>query len=112
MMKKEAKKFPRGISYEYLMDASEFLNASIEKVLHTLLEAFILVFIVVFLFLQNFRSTLIPAILCAGINLRVKRAKKTPFRSCFQRQNPVPESVKTCTNIHEGNHFLIIYITF
>ena len=62
VMKKEAKKFPTGISYEYLIDASEFLNASIKKVLHTLLEAFILVFIVVFLFLQNFRATLIPAI--------------------------------------------------
>ncbi len=62
VMKKEAKKFPTGISYEYQMDASEFLNASIKKVLHTLLEAFILVFIVVFLFLQNFRATLIPAI--------------------------------------------------
>lgn len=62
VMEKESKKFPKGISYEYQMDASEFLNASIEKVLHTLLEAFILVFIVVFLFLQNFRSTLIPAI--------------------------------------------------
>ena len=62
VMKKEAKKFPTGISYEYQNDASEFLNASIKKVLTTLLEAFFLVFIVVFLFLQNFRATLIPAI--------------------------------------------------
>jgi HAE1 family hydrophobic/amphiphilic exporter-1 len=62
VMEKEAKKLPTGISYEYQMDASEFLNASIKKVLTTLLEAFILVFIVVFLFLQNFRATLIPAI--------------------------------------------------
>ncbi|HEY6913346.1 MAG TPA: efflux RND transporter permease subunit [Paludibacter sp.] len=62
VMEVAAKKFPSGISYEYQTDASEFLNASIEKVLHTLLEAFILVFIVVFLFLQNFRATLIPAI--------------------------------------------------
>jgi len=62
VMEKESKKFPTGISYEYQMDASEFLNASIKKVLTTLLEAFILVFIVVFLFLQNFRATLIPAI--------------------------------------------------
>ncbi len=58
---KASKEFPAGISYEYQMDASGFLNASIEKVLHTLLEAFILVFLVVFLFLQNFRATLIPA---------------------------------------------------
>lgn len=62
VMEDAGKKLPKGISYEYQMDASEFLNASIEKVLHTLLEAFILVFIVVFLFLQNFRATLIPAI--------------------------------------------------
>ncbi|HBZ65644.1 MAG TPA: hydrophobe/amphiphile efflux-1 family RND transporter [Bacteroidales bacterium] len=62
VLEKEAKKLPPGISYEYQMDASEFLNASIKKVLSTLFEAFLLVFIVVFLFLQNFRATLIPAI--------------------------------------------------
>jgi len=62
VMDKEAKKLPTGISFEYQTDASEFLNASIAKVLTTLLEAFLLVFVVVFLFLQNFRATLIPAI--------------------------------------------------
>ncbi|SBW06675.1 efflux RND transporter permease subunit [uncultured Dysgonomonas sp.] len=56
------KSFPEGVKINYLMDSSEFLDASIEKVIHTLLEAFILVFIVVFIFLQDFRSTLIPAI--------------------------------------------------
>lgn len=45
-----------------MVNANEFLDASIEKVLHTLFEAFILVFIVVFIFLQDWRSTLIPAI--------------------------------------------------
>ena len=59
---KASESFPPGIKYEYESDASAFLDASIEKVLHTLFEAFILVFIVVFIFLQNFRSTLIPAI--------------------------------------------------
>ena len=54
--------FPEGIKVKYMMDANEFLTASIDKVIHTLLEAFILVFIVVFVFLQDFRSTLIPAI--------------------------------------------------
>ncbi|WP_340113768.1 efflux RND transporter permease subunit [Maribellus mangrovi] len=54
--------FPPGVEYVVLMNTNEFLDASIEKVLHTLLEAFILVFIVVFVFLQNFRATLIPAI--------------------------------------------------
>jgi len=57
-----SKNFPPGVKYKLLVDANEFLDSSIEKVLHTLLEAFILVFIVVFVFLQNFRATLIPAI--------------------------------------------------
>ncbi len=59
---KASQSFPEGIHYKYMMDVSDFLNASIEKVLHTLFEAFILVFLVVFIFLQNFRATLIPAI--------------------------------------------------
>nr|MBC7613821.1 efflux RND transporter permease subunit [Pseudopedobacter sp.] len=54
--------FPKGIHYTTLINVNDFLDASIEKVLSTLLEAFILVFIVVFIFLQDFRSTLIPAI--------------------------------------------------
>ncbi|RWY53839.1 efflux RND transporter permease subunit [Mucilaginibacter gilvus] len=57
-----SEKFPKGVKIAYLVDANEFLNASIEKVISTLIEAFILVFIVVFVFLQDFRSTLIPAI--------------------------------------------------
>ena len=59
---KASQSFPPGVKYEYESDASAFLDASIAKVLHTLLEAFILVFIVVFIFLQNIRATLIPAI--------------------------------------------------
>ncbi|MFT4202450.1 MAG: efflux RND transporter permease subunit [Chitinophagaceae bacterium] len=57
-----AKSFPNGIHYVVLQNADDFLLASIDKVIHTLVEAFILVFIVVFIFLQDFRSTLIPAI--------------------------------------------------
>ncbi|MCE7073722.1 efflux RND transporter permease subunit [Dyadobacter sp. CY327] len=57
-----AKSFPSGIKYVTLINANDFLDASIEKVIHTLIEAFILVFLVVFIFLQDFRSTLIPAI--------------------------------------------------
>jgi HAE1 family hydrophobic/amphiphilic exporter-1 len=60
-MVKAASNFPPGIEYDYQMDASAFLNASITKVIHTLLEAFVLVFLVVLLFLQGFRATLIPA---------------------------------------------------
>ena len=59
----EAKKgFPEGMNFVIDYDTNEFLNASIEKVVHTLFEAFILVFLVVFIFLQDLRSTLIPAI--------------------------------------------------
>ncbi|TRX40911.1 efflux RND transporter permease subunit [Flavobacterium restrictum] len=54
--------FPKGVDYEISYDASKFLDASIEKVVHTLVEAFILVGLVVFLFLGDWRSTLIPAI--------------------------------------------------
>ncbi|MEO7312978.1 MAG: efflux RND transporter permease subunit [Chitinophagaceae bacterium] len=54
--------FPKGMDYEISYDVSKFLDASIEKVLHTLVEAFILVGLVVFLFLGDWRSTLIPAI--------------------------------------------------
>jgi HAE1 family hydrophobic/amphiphilic exporter-1 len=54
--------FPPGLSVFVNFDTNEFLNASIQKVVVTLVEAFLLVFIVVFIFLQDFRSTLIPAI--------------------------------------------------
>lgn len=54
--------FPEGVEYGLLMDTNEFLYASIDKVIQTLIEAFILVFIVVYIFLQDLRSTLIPAI--------------------------------------------------
>jgi HAE1 family hydrophobic/amphiphilic exporter-1 len=54
--------FPKGMDYEISYDVSKFLDASIEKVVHTLIEAFILVGLVVFLFLADWRSTLIPAI--------------------------------------------------
>jgi HAE1 family hydrophobic/amphiphilic exporter-1 len=53
--------FPKGMNYEISYDVSKFLDASIEKVIHTLVEAFVLVGIVVFLFLGDWRSTLIPA---------------------------------------------------
>ena len=62
VLDENSKMFPSGVKYKILVDANEFLDSSISKVLTTLLEAFILVFIVVFVFLQNFRATLIPAI--------------------------------------------------
>ncbi|MCB0745463.1 MAG: efflux RND transporter permease subunit, partial [Ignavibacteriae bacterium] len=56
------KDFPEGVKYVINYDTNDFLTASIDKVVHTLIEAFLLVFLVVFIFLQDFRSTLIPAI--------------------------------------------------
>ncbi|HXB94961.1 MAG TPA: efflux RND transporter permease subunit, partial [Puia sp.] len=53
---------PKGLEATIMYNSKDFLDASIDQVKHTLIEAFILVFIVVFLFLQDFRSTLIPAI--------------------------------------------------
>ncbi len=54
--------FPSGVDYAIIYDTTEFVKESIKEVVITLFEAFILVFIVVFIFLQNFRATLIPAI--------------------------------------------------
>jgi len=54
--------FPPGMTYTVSYDVSRFLDASIDEVIKTLIEAFILVAIVVFLFLQDFRSTLIPVL--------------------------------------------------
>ncbi|MFS4460208.1 efflux RND transporter permease subunit [Bdellovibrio sp. HCB2-146] len=55
-------KFPTGITYSIPYDTTTFVKVSITEVLHTLLEAMILVFIVVYLFLQNWRATLIPCL--------------------------------------------------
>jgi HAE1 family hydrophobic/amphiphilic exporter-1 len=54
--------FPPGMDYFVSYDVSRFLDASIHEVVRTLIEAFILVIIIVYLFLQDFRSTLIPAL--------------------------------------------------
>jgi hydrophobic/amphiphilic exporter-1 (mainly G- bacteria), HAE1 family len=54
--------FPPGMSYNIGYDVSRFLDASIAEVISTLIEAFILVSLVVFIFLQDWRSTLIPAL--------------------------------------------------
>jgi HAE1 family hydrophobic/amphiphilic exporter-1 len=54
--------FPPGMDYEISYDVSGFLDASMEKVLHTLVEAFLLVAFVVYVFLGDWRSTLIPTL--------------------------------------------------
>lgn len=61
-LKKVAPTLPPGVKVMELQNANDFLFASIHEVLKTLIEAFILVFLVVYIFLQDFRSTLIPAI--------------------------------------------------
>lgn len=62
LMEKAEKNFPKGVKYATIYNTKVMLDASISQVKSTLVEAFLLVFVVVYLFLQDFRSTLIPAI--------------------------------------------------
>ena len=62
LLDKSASTFPPGVKVNVSQNANDFLFASIHEVVKTLIEAFILVFIVVYIFLQDLRSTLIPAI--------------------------------------------------
>ena len=57
-----AKSFPPGYEYTFVNDSTEFIKLSIEEVVKTLIEAIILVVIVMFVFLQSWRATLVPAI--------------------------------------------------
>ncbi len=61
-MEELSRYFPPGLEYEIPYDTSPFVKISIEKVIHTLLEAIILVFVVMFVFLQNIRYTIIPTL--------------------------------------------------
>lgn len=62
LLKEAEKDLPAGAKFEVYANSNDFLLASIDKLIATLLEAFVLVFIVVLVFLQDWRSTLIPAI--------------------------------------------------
>lgn len=62
LLEKSESTFPPGVKVNISQNANDFLFASIHEVVKTLIEAFILVFIVVYIFLQDLRSTLIPAI--------------------------------------------------
>lgn len=62
LLEEAALNFPSGLRMHILYDANDFLGASISSVKHTFIEAFILVFLVVFLFLQDWRATLVPLI--------------------------------------------------
>lgn len=57
-----SKRFPEGITYKIPYDTTKFVKVSIEEVVHTFGEALVLVVLVVFLFLQNWRATLIPVL--------------------------------------------------
>ena len=59
-MERLSKNFPEGITYSIPYDTTLFVNVSINEVIHTFFEAVLLVILVVYLFLQNFRATLIP----------------------------------------------------
>ncbi|MFB4376537.1 efflux RND transporter permease subunit [Agrobacterium sp. CR_3] len=61
-MEELSRYFPQGLEYEIPYDTSPFVKISIEKVIHTLIEAIILVFVVMFVFLQNIRYTIIPTL--------------------------------------------------
>ncbi|HEY5801093.1 MAG TPA: efflux RND transporter permease subunit [Burkholderiaceae bacterium] len=61
-MEQLSRYFPPGVKYTVPFDSSKFIDISITQVVHTLVEAVVLVFIVMFLFLQNFRYTVIPTI--------------------------------------------------
>lgn len=61
-MEELSKYFPAGMKVVYPYDSTPFVKVSIEEVVHTLIEAVLLVFIIMFLFLQNIRATLIPTI--------------------------------------------------
>ncbi len=54
--------FPQGVDYSIPFDTTKFIKVSVEEVIHTFIEAIILVVLVVFIFLQNWRATLIPVI--------------------------------------------------
>jgi HAE1 family hydrophobic/amphiphilic exporter-1 len=62
VMTQAVSSFPAGVKLLYLVNINEFLDASISKVLHTLFECFGLVFLVIFIFLQDFRSTIIHGV--------------------------------------------------
>ena len=62
MVEQKSKAFPPGLKYAYANDTTDFIKLSIEEVVKTLFEAIVLVVLVMFVFLQNWRATLVPAI--------------------------------------------------
>ncbi|VDA47287.1 efflux RND transporter permease subunit [Klebsiella pneumoniae] len=65
--------FPHGLEYKVAYETTSFVKASITDVVKTLLEAILLVFLVMYLFLQNFRATLIPTIAVPVVLMALSR---------------------------------------
>jgi HAE1 family hydrophobic/amphiphilic exporter-1/multidrug efflux pump len=61
-MDKLGKGFPQGLEWSIPFDTTKFVEASISQVYRTLIEATLIVFIIIFIFLQNWRATIIPAV--------------------------------------------------
>ena len=68
--------FPQGMKVVYPYDTTPFVKISINEVVKTLIEAIILVFLVMYLFLQNFRATLIPTIAVPVVLLGTLRSSR------------------------------------
>jgi len=67
LMKEVSKNFPQDLEYVVSLDTTEAVREGISEIIHTLVEALILVIIVVFIFLQGWRATLIPALAVPGL---------------------------------------------
>ncbi len=88
-------KLPAGLKINIAQSANDFLFASIHEVIKTLIEAFILVFIVVYIFLQDMRSTLIPAIAIPGsIDRNVLRTETNRLQ--YQLADPFSHGARHC----------------
>src|SRR3546814_15816292 len=91
-----ATSFPQDITWMVPYDTTPFINASISEVVKTLAEAMVLVFLVMFLFLQNWRATLIPTIVvpialagaCPGLRSEESRVGKECVSTCRSRWSP------------------------
>src|SRR3546814_12358837 len=95
-----AKGFPADVKVAFPYDTTPFVRLSVEQVVHTLIEAIVLVFLVMFLFLQNWRATIIPTI---AVRSEERRVGKECVRTCISGWSPYPENKKSMTEyiIHQ-----------
>src|SRR3546814_13597542 len=76
------KTLPSDVKIAFAYDSTPFVRVSIEHVVHTLFEAVVLVFLVMLLFLQNFRATLIPTIAVPVVLLGTRSAERRVGKEC------------------------------